>query len=63
MQWRFAGARGDADAVRDDVQAYVLEESYVEAGSAPRRSSRRPRFPLHERADTAELPYPLRYEE
>ncbi|HEX6800216.1 MAG TPA: nitrate reductase molybdenum cofactor assembly chaperone [Ktedonobacterales bacterium] len=39
------------------------ENAHVETGSAPRRPSRRPRFPLHERADTAELPYPLRYEE
>lgn len=34
------------------------------AATAPTRAhSRKPRFPLHERADTAELPYPLRYEE
>jgi nitrate reductase molybdenum cofactor assembly chaperone NarJ/NarW len=33
--------------------------------AAPARTARapgRPRFPLHEQADTAELPYPLRYE-
>lgn len=36
----------------------------VAAATAPARArAHKPRFPLHERADTAELPYPLRYEE
>lgn len=32
------------------------------AGASSRPASQRQRFPLHERADTDELPYPLRYE-
>jgi len=34
----------------------------AEAEKAPGSTARRPRFPRHERADTAELPYPLHYE-
>lgn len=50
-------------ALRALLSAVEPEEVRVEAGSAVSRSPRRTRFPLHERADTAELPYPLRYEE
>lgn len=45
------------------LPAVELEAS--DAGAAPARTARapgRPRFPLQEQADTAELPYPLRYE-
>lgn len=43
----------------------AAEDARAEASVAPAtaRQPRRPHFPLHERADTAELPYPLRYEE
>lgn len=45
------------------LPAVEMEGSGAAASPAPAaRAPGRPRFPLHERADTAELPYPLRYE-
>ena len=39
-------------------------ETLAATGAAPAPTApRKPRFPLHECADTAELPYPVRYEE